>query len=128
MAVFIHREARFNRRLDVPKRGDKKSSVAAEKAQEVIKKLFEGNLCSVTFCFPLKKGNQRTRPNGKHWDRNRITMIFSWNKLTIRSSGKSLQVFVANHERGLITLSMLVGSSRISTSGSRLIARAMANR
>ena len=44
MAVFIHREARFNRRLDVLKRGDKKSFVAAEKAQELIKKLFEGNL------------------------------------------------------------------------------------
>jgi hypothetical protein len=44
MAVFIHREARFNRRLDILKRGDKKSSMAAERAQELIKKLFEGDL------------------------------------------------------------------------------------
>jgi mRNA-degrading endonuclease RelE of RelBE toxin-antitoxin system len=44
MAVFIHREARFNRRLDVLKRGDKKSSMAAERARELIKKLFEEDL------------------------------------------------------------------------------------
>jgi len=44
MAVFIHREARFRRRLDILKRGDKKSSMAAERAQELIRKLFEEDL------------------------------------------------------------------------------------
>ncbi len=44
MAVFIHREGRFARRLDTLKRGDKKSSIAAERAEELVKKLLEEDL------------------------------------------------------------------------------------
>jgi len=39
MTVFIHRETRFNKCLEILKRGDKKSSMAAERAQEAIKEL-----------------------------------------------------------------------------------------
>jgi hypothetical protein len=44
MAVFIYREGRFNRRLDTLKRGDKKSAIAAERAEELVKKLLEEDL------------------------------------------------------------------------------------
>lgn len=55
MAVFIHREARLKRRLDMLRRGDKKSSMAAERAQELIRKLLEEDLA-----FPEETYN-RTR-------------------------------------------------------------------
>ena len=44
MAVFVHREAKFNRRLDTLKRGGKKPFLAARRAQELIKKLFKEDL------------------------------------------------------------------------------------
>lgn len=44
MTVFIHREGRFSRRLDILKRGDKKSAIAAERAEELVKKLVEEDL------------------------------------------------------------------------------------
>ena len=39
MAVFVHRKSRFNRLLDALKRGDKKSFLAAKRAQDIVKKL-----------------------------------------------------------------------------------------
>jgi len=39
MAVFFHRKSRFKRRLEVLRRGDKKSTIAASKADEIIKNL-----------------------------------------------------------------------------------------
>jgi hypothetical protein len=44
MAAFIHREGRFNRRLDTLKRGDKRSAIAAERAEELVKKLLDEDL------------------------------------------------------------------------------------
>jgi mRNA-degrading endonuclease RelE of RelBE toxin-antitoxin system len=44
MAVFIHRKAKFNRRLGTLKRGGKQSFLAAKRAQKLIKKLFREDL------------------------------------------------------------------------------------
>lgn len=44
MAVFIHRETRFNKCLEILNRGDKKSSLAAERAQRLIAQLFTEEL------------------------------------------------------------------------------------
>ena len=42
MTVFIHRETKFNRRLDTLKRGGKKASLAAKRAEEIIENLASG--------------------------------------------------------------------------------------
>jgi len=44
MAVFIHRETRLNKCMDSLRRGDKKSSTAADRAEELIRRLFEEDL------------------------------------------------------------------------------------
>lgn len=55
MAVFIHRRTRFNRRLEVLRRGDKKSAIAAEKADALIKKLFEEDLAFLAETYSQTK-------------------------------------------------------------------------
>ncbi len=44
MAIYIYRETRFNRCMDILRRGDKKSAMAAERAEELVKKLVEEDL------------------------------------------------------------------------------------
>ena len=58
MTVFIHRETRFNKRLETLKRGDKKSSLAAERAQELITQL-------VTEEFAFLKETDRLTKHGE---------------------------------------------------------------
>jgi hypothetical protein len=44
MAVYLYRETRLNKCLDSLRRGDKKSSMAADRAEELIGKLLEEDL------------------------------------------------------------------------------------
>lgn len=47
MAVYVYRETRFTKCLDILKRGDRKSTIAAERAEELVKKLLKEDMAFV---------------------------------------------------------------------------------
>jgi len=93
MTVFIHRETRFNKCLEILKRGDKISSMAAERAQELIKKLFEEDLAF------MEETYSRTKHGELRIDKCRKYDLGSGYRLICVEQGEDLVItYVGAHD------------------------------
>lgn len=93
MAVFIHREAKFNRRLETLKRGDKKSYMAAERVQELIAELFRED-----FMF-LEEADRLTKHGELRIDKCRKYDLGSGYRLVCVKQGPDLVIaYVGTHD------------------------------
>ena len=93
MAVYIHREARFKRCLDILRRGDKKSAIAAERAEELVKKLLVEDLAF------LEEVYNRTKHGELRIDKCRKYNLGSGYRLVCVEHGEDLFItYVGAHD------------------------------
>jgi hypothetical protein len=93
MAVYIHRETRFTKCLDILKRGDKKSAIAAERAEELVKKLLEEDLAF------LEEAYNRTKHGELRIDKCRKYDLGSGYRLVCVEHGGDLFItYVGAHD------------------------------
>jgi len=93
MAIFIHREARLKKRLDMLSRGDKKSCMAAERAQVLIRRLLQEDLAFLEETF------NRTKHGELRIDKCRKYNLGSGFRLVcVEQGGDLLITYVGAHD------------------------------
>jgi hypothetical protein len=103
MAVFIYRETRLNKCLDSLRKGDKKSSMAADRAEELIGKLLEEDLAI------LEEATNRTKHGELRIDKCRKYDLGSGYRMVCVEQGGDLFI-------------TYVGPMTIATAGSKITA------
>lgn len=93
MDLYIHREASFRKSLEILARGDKKASLAAQKAEEIIEKLASGDYRAIEILSRRTKHGE-LRINGCR----KYNLGGGYRLVCVKQEGRLAATYVGSHD------------------------------